>query len=249
MEIPLGHPDAIPLLYDADVQILVTSPLASPLPLEFRSLLLKPGSFLVLEYPAHDQPIVKYTLSQLTQHFPTISETLKSKMLQVYPCRALSALDAFREGSNSLDAVQTFQNDFLGSGLTALSQSITGVLSSDREYQRAQYARSALTGALEACRIAAQLNSQDIASAQTFIEDLRSQISDVQTTSVQEVLGGNDAPEVGDSVERSTRDMRVVMDALPWWKLPFKIDDLSGVLCHAAERVWCRDLRAKASLE
>lgn len=244
MEIPLGHPDAVPLLYDADILILVTSPLTSPLSLEFQTLLSKPGSFLVIDYPIHDQLIMKYTMSRLTQHFSTISEI---KMLQVYPSRALSALDVFRKGSNSVDAVQTFQNDFIGSGLTSLSQSITRALSSDRECQKAQHAQFILSGALDACRVAAQLNLRDIAAVQQFIDDLRSQISDAQTTSIQEILGGNNAPEVGDSIARSRREMQMVMDAIPWWKLPFRVDDIGGVLIHAAERVWCRDLHAKAS--
>jgi hypothetical protein len=249
VEIPLGHPDAIPLLYDADVQILVTSPLSSPLPVGFMSLLLKPGSFLILEYPTHDQAIVNYTVSQLTQQFPVASDALKSKMLQVYPPQALSALDIFREGSNSADTIQAFQNDFLGSGVTALSQSITKVFSSDRDAQRAQYARFTLTGALDACRNAAQLGTQDTAAVQLFIDELQSHISSAHIISMQDVLGGHDAPIVGSSVQRSTRGMQVVMDAIPWWKLPMKIDDLSGVLFHAAERVWCRDLYVKASLK
>ena len=247
-EIPLGHPDTIPLLYDADVQIMVASPLASPLAPEFQSLLFETGSFLVVEYPTFDQVIVNRIVSQLTKHFSTIPDTLKSRILQAYPSRALSALDLFREGTNSINAVQSFQNDFLSSGVARLSQSITKCLSSDWESQRAQQTRFVLTGALEACHNAINMKSHDTLEVQHFIDELRSQISDAQISSIQETLGGNNASDVGDSIQRSTGEMQALMDAISWWKLPLKIDDLSEVLFHTAERVWCRDLHAKASL-
>ena len=231
------------MLYDADVQIMVTSPLASPLTFEYQSLLSKPGSFMVLDYPTFDAHIVDYTVSQLARLFPTISDTLKASMLHVSPSKALSALDLFREGTNSAKAVQTFQSDFLTSGVSKLSQSITDVLSSYQESQKAQYV---LMGALDACRNATQLGSHDVVKVQQCIDELRSHISCVEAASIQETLGGNDAPEVEDSVRRSTREMEAVMDAIPWWKLPSKVDDLSEVLFHAAERVWCRDLHSKA---
>jgi hypothetical protein len=244
IEIPAGHPDTIPLLYDTDIQIMVTSPRAAPLSLEYQSLLSRPGSFLVLDYPIFDGFVVNYTVSQLARLFPTVSNTLKTKIIQVYPPKALSALDFFRKEANSVEAIQTFQNDFLSSGVATLSQAIARVLSLDRASHRAQYV---LTGALEACHNATQLGSHDVVKVQQCIDELRSRISGVETASMQETFGGNDAPKVGEYVRRSTREMQAVMDAIPWWKLPLKVDNLSEVLFHAVERVWCRDLHAKAS--
>ncbi|KAF8578021.1 hypothetical protein K439DRAFT_511386 [Ramaria rubella] len=246
LEIPPQHPDTITLLYGADIQILITGPLASPLSLDYLNLLSSPSSFLLLQYPTHDERIVEYAVSQITRLLPSIHDTLKSRVLHVYPSKALSALDLFRQESSSVDAVQIFQQEFLASGVTALSQSLLTAISSKREIRIAHQAHLVLLGALAVCRSAAHLTSRETATVQKRVDDLRVQISEVQKASVRDILGGS---EVEHSIQMSTRELRTVMDAIPWWKLPFKIDDLNEVLFHSIERVWCRDLQAKLEFQ
>jgi hypothetical protein len=245
LEIPAAHPDSSALLYDADVQILVTSPLATPLPRSFESLLSKPGSFLVLNYPTLDQQVADFTVSRLSRLSPTVSDALKAKLLHVYPPKAFSALDLFHQGSTSADAIQAFQDDFMGSGVPVLSQSISQALSLEPEARRSRYAQLILTGALEACRDAVEDASRDVTAVRKHVEELQARVYDAQGVSVLDVLGGDEAPEVGKALRSSTRDVQPVIDALQWWKLPLKVDDLGDTLSRAIERAWCRGLEAK----
>jgi len=248
VEIPGAHPDSTTLLYDADIQILVTSPLSNPIPRDIESLLARSGSFLILNYPTLDQRIADFTLSRLTSLSTALSGTLRHKLLHAYPLQALSALDIFRQASNSAEAIQAFQDDFLGSGVTALSQSIARSLSLDEEARRGRHAQLVLTGALAACRDTVERMSRDAAAVQAHIEELQSRVDNAHNVSVQDVLGDTETSHVGEAIQRSMGEVRTTMDALQWWKLPFKVDDLGETLTRAVERAWCRDLEAKVPL-
>lgn len=245
LEIPASHPDYITLLYDADFQILVASPLSTPLARSLEPLLLQPGSFLILNYPVLDQQAISFTLSRLFPSSLALSDALKDKILQIYPPRALSALDMFRQGTSSADSVQAFQDELLGSGVPTLSQALSQALSLDQESRRLSSAKLALAGTLEACGAAVQDASREAARVQKHVMELKSRVDSVQSTSMQDVLGGDEALDVAEAVERSTRDMRIVMNTLQWWQLPFRVDDLSDTLSNAVQYAWFKDMEAK----
>ncbi|KAF8513150.1 hypothetical protein BU17DRAFT_53578, partial [Hysterangium stoloniferum] len=149
------------------------------------------------------------------------------------------AVDLFRKDPTSSYTVQNFQEDYISSGVPSLSTSISAILSTDSQTLKVNYAECILDGALHACSDAAALVMRDIAAVQSSVDNMRSQVLQTQGIINDVAL----SERVIESLKRSTKMMQPVMDAIPWWRLPFMVDDLNHHITSAVERVWCRDLQ------
>ncbi|KIJ49553.1 hypothetical protein M422DRAFT_225376 [Sphaerobolus stellatus SS14] len=250
VEIPTNHPEAISLLHDADVRLIIGSPMSAPLPPSFYSLFSRPLSFLILQYPAMDQMVLNYTVSHLSCNNPSLAELLRSGTSFVYTPKAVAALDIFRRDSTSLDAIQTFQHDFLASGISDLSGRIAKGLEIDGQKLKDQFAQGILAASIETCREATKESTSTAGIVQHYADSLRLEASNIYNTAFKETLGeGGETSITEAAMRKSTKEMEEFMATLPWWKLLVKIDDFGHLMTSASEQTWCKALQAQLDFQ
>lgn len=239
LQIPSSHPDPLPLLWSADVKLLITTPYALPVSLEFLSLVSHPSTLLVIQYPNGDQGIIHYTLSSIAREHPEVISSVTA--YAVYPLKASSASDAFRSNSSTVDSVDVFQRDYLESGISPVIQKVHSLLSSSNDKLEEGKPASTIIGAVDACYKSIQLSRSDVSAAQRQMNTLRLMVESARTDKLKadEGLYPLDVP---DSVRKSTQRMTRTLHQIPWWKLPFVVDDLGYILNTAIQHTWCADL-------
>lgn len=117
---------------------------------------------------------------------------------------------------------------------------------------RTQTALAQMRGALAACRSSLRRARQEIDNLSAGVSTLSGKIEEAQVKIPGEILGlsrqsGPSNPETeGDAIKEalalSEKEVRAVLDRLTWWKMVWRVDEISGVVGGAVERAWCREL-------
>ncbi|OCH85096.1 hypothetical protein OBBRIDRAFT_740471 [Obba rivulosa] len=176
-------------------------------------------------------------------------------VLFIDPSRALTALSILSAAPSSPIAVQRYQDDFDGSRISSLTHSIRDVLSartdppsrSPAAVLHVHTAQANIAGSLAACRSFLTRALREIDGVCLLLSGLKVRIEEAKVKVPREVFGAasEGADEVQAALDKARRDIGVVMDALTWWKLLWRVDDLAEVVNAAVERVWCKDLEQK----
>ena len=178
------------------------------------------------------------------------------RVVYVNPSHALESLYALQKNPTSLQAIKNYQHGRLSSRVSDLG----GVV---REYLTgSQVTPGKNTPPQVVTAIALLRQSLDIArgaldGSLREVEDLGWGISEVlgetERTKVSlrpDVLGiwdgvsGKEAEigEVGKAMVKSKEDVKRTLDALRWWKLLWRADDVEEVVNAAIQQRWCKDL-------
>jgi hypothetical protein len=181
----------------------------------------------------------------------------------VDPARALSAVNTLRQNPSSLSAVQRFQDDFLGSGVSRLHKVIeedlknAGISESSQSTLpdlRLRTTLGALRSALNECRSSVRDAREDMDVAYGAIDELKDELSAVHARAHAEVLGDMDSATsgktpaaqvndpVGSALANAEHGVRATLDRLTWWKLLYKVDDVDFIVNSAIAKVWFKDL-------
>ncbi|KAG5219606.1 Tryptophan synthase [Salix suchowensis] len=201
-----------------------------------------------------------------TAHDRRVAPELKSrlhklKILTIDPLRALGALNTLKASPTSATAIHRYQDDFLGSGISSLSHTLSEYLDftepdpcGDNLHLRAT---TQLRGSLDACKSFLSTKKADLDVVVSGVSELRREIANVQEGLSHKIF---DIPQNADpatrsearaidEVERSLRDsekaMKLVMDRLSWWRMVSQVDEISTVVADSVARTWCKDLDAK----
>ncbi len=252
-------------LFRADIPIVVFNPLTTPL-----------SSLKHLKFPSHtifvasgnphlnDAPIQQTTQTQLVSQSPLkIASSDDRRLLFVDSSRALSAIQIFRSNPTSPLAIQQYRNDFTGSGISRVTQAIRDVVdsgantSSPIAFLRNKTAITQLHDVLDAFLS----NVQD---AQRSLDDIREGVSyltrkmeeakirapgDILGSTTEQGQGKRDEKNiVGESLRLASKEMKIVLRTLSWWKAIWHIDEISGIVRAAVDRVWCKDLEKQVGL-
>ncbi|KAH9951548.1 hypothetical protein B0H21DRAFT_775755 [Amylocystis lapponica] len=236
---------ALKSILHADIPIIVCNPASTPL-----SSILSSDDSLSLPF-VHPHAILVVTSASYSE---ALAERIKSFSgsdlvpLFIDPGRALAALDTLSAAPSFTTAVQKYQDDFAGSNISALTEAISQTISSHGPSAvvaalHTRTAQSLLYGSLNACREVLTRAGADADVVSANISALRSQMEEAKARAGKDVFGiAGLRPDEGDEIQRavatSRRDIQAVMDALVWWKLPWKVDDL-------LDRAWCTDLEHK----
>lgn len=240
LEIPSLHPDSLSLLWSADVRLLVATPLVTPLTPDFLSLISHPSTLLTTQFTENDPRIIDHTLSTLICLQPEIIPS--TGVYAVNPAKALSASDAFRRNSSTLNSVDTFQRDYLDSGISSIIEKVHSLLSMPRDVLEGKKSASILIGAIDACYESIRLAEKDISAALEQVNCIRLSADSIRGKAGLETTEGPYQLNVSDSVRKSTTQMSDVVRQISWWKLPLMVDDLSHTFIDIIQRTWCSDL-------
>ncbi|CCL99092.1 uncharacterized protein FIBRA_01106 [Fibroporia radiculosa] len=235
------------LLLTADIPIIVCNPALAPL----SSLLSASGhSLLPLNHPNAVLALNATTEStQLVERVQSLCG-IDIPVLCIDPLRALNALNILNSSPSSPLIVQRFQDNFDASGVSKLTENVASAISNALQvYPSAtavealhmETAHSIILHSLAKCRKVLDDARAETDAVCTEISSLRGRMEEVKATAGKDVLGveGN---EVAKDIEQSRRNIRTVMDALVWWKLLWRVDDVAGTVTAAVDQVWCKDL-------
>ncbi|PCH43381.1 hypothetical protein WOLCODRAFT_103422 [Wolfiporia cocos MD-104 SS10] len=239
--------DAAKELLTADIPIVVCNPATTSLTAllspegPIKAVLNHPNSILVLTSASGSSQVAEQVFAltggRINLHF-------------IDPNRALDALRTLSSASSSPAAVQRYQDDYAGSRLSQLTGAVSSVITSGEqnvsprttiESLHLETAHASVTSALITCRSVLKEAQREVDQVVSDIGSLRSQVQEVQAKVDKEVFG-TDNRAIRDAVSVSKKDLKTAMDALPWWRLFWKVDDVGESVLAAVDQVFCRDL-------
>lgn len=261
--LPPSDPQTSKTLFTADVPIILCNPMTAPL-----STTLSPSATPTL--PLSREDTILALLSSSPSHpatsihgpqFTTLAGYDTLRITFVDPQRALHGLETLASGASSPMSVQRYQDDMSGSNIASVTHSVKDILSSVSASEgnvppsarvaaiHAQTGRVLIQDVLAACRGVLAKAGSEADAVLTGTSTLRSQMEEAKAKVHLEVFGSESTggDEIAKAVAHAKAAVEVTMDALPWYKLFWRVDDVREVVTAAVERAWCRDLERKVS--
>jgi hypothetical protein len=270
--IPIVHDADVIAIFEADIPVIVCNSLTTPLPLLLCTAFPTNNAILVVTSTPPPESKSPYANSFLYRHLPKLhynTELNSLKTLFIDPARAVQALRTLRSGSNSSLAVQRYQDDFVGSGIATFTDALKAKLSSIAPQSpnnhvssvsvsstlRTQTAIAHIGSALSACAHSLQCAKADITTVYADVSELNGKVEDARARVQNEVFGLSwqhkpsttklGRNEVTEALKVAEREMKVVMDRLTWWRMVWRVDEISCIVGAAVERAWCTELEKK----
>ncbi|TFK44342.1 hypothetical protein BDQ12DRAFT_672816 [Crucibulum laeve] len=250
---------SVATLFDADIPILVVNPLTTPLS-SLRTTTLPNNTIIVLT--SAPSQLVPKGLSSILSHSSTSSSLKDVKILCVDPARAVAAVHSFQTDSSSSTGIRRYQDDFVGSGLPTVTAALRDILAlpssskgSPSAIFRTRAAVSQIEDALLACETSVQRVREDLDSVCGDVSHLNGRMEEVCVKAEREILGipntssaASDGDEVAGALRVAEKEMKAVMDRLTWWRMAWRVDEISDIVTAGVARSWCPELERKLIL-
>jgi hypothetical protein len=222
---------------EADISILVCNPLVTPLS-TMHAFDVPSNCILVLSIG-----IPQHELDELLKQHQSYTRSSSSKQLQflaVEPRRAANAIHILRRETNSVAAIQRYQDDVLGSQISQITDALQSKVSGPVQTM----ALHRINDALNRCH--RHLQSTKNALDTTFLNSciLRDRIEECTARAANDVFKDESSKELADNnvaaaMEEARKELVETMDLLTWWRLLWKVDEISTVVTAAVQTVWC----------
>ena len=247
-----------PTIFQADVPIIVCNPittslftvLASPLP--HNTILVLSSSVSQAEL---DEIIQQKRSASPPHRRPQPFKIFKT--IAVDPKRAVEAVHALQSDSQSVFAIQRFQTDFLSSAIISVTHALHDKLKSNSSTSpllalRTKTALYHIQDALCAGFTSIREVRHDLDQASVDASNLRAKIEETQARIQGDIFGSplgdkTDVDQVAEAIRLAEAEMRPVMDRLTWWRMAWRVDEISSIVGHAVTRTWCQALEKKVS--
>jgi len=168
------------------------------------------------------------------------------QFLVVEPRRAANAIHNLQRESNSVAAIQRYQDDVLGSQISQITDGIRNKLSQPAH----TLALHRISDALNTCQHHLQSIKSDLDA--TFLDSciLRDRIEECIARAANNSFKGEDPAgnKVMAAIERAQKDLVQTMDFLTWWRLLSKVDEISTIVTAAVQTVWCHELEKEVGM-
>ncbi|KAF8160752.1 hypothetical protein B0H34DRAFT_653508 [Crassisporium funariophilum] len=246
-------------LFEADIPVIVCNPLTTPL-----------SDILAAQVPVNAILVLTTSMSQADldnlirqQSSPARGSLPKSvKIIAVDPKRAVGAIQTLQSDPESMTAVQRFQDDFVGSKISILTQTLKEKLAcadpaSALSSLRKKVALAHIQDALCASSVSLHNTRCELNKAFVDASNLRGRIEEAQARVERDVFAirqdatlGNksSSDEVHEALKQAEKEMRLVIDRLTWWKMVWRVDEINSIVGAAIARTWCRGLEKKLIL-
>ena len=255
----LSHFLENPTIYQADVPIIVCNPIATPLstvlasPLPHNTILVLSSSVSQADL----DEIIQQKLSASPSHRRPPFKIFKN--IAVDPKRAVEAVHALQSDSQSVFAIQKFQTDFLSSAIVSVTHALHDKLKSNGSMSpllvlRAKSALYHIQDALCAGLTSTREMRHDLDHASVDASNLRAKIEETQAWIQGDIFGSplgdnTDVDQVAEAIRLAEAEMRPVMDRLTWWRMIWRVDEISSIVGHAVTRSWCQALEKKVNTD
>lgn len=242
--------------YKADVPILVFNPLTTPLS-ALKTLNVPSHTLFVASQSPHlnDTTLQRDTLSEL---FPQSS---LARLLFSDPPRAIAAVQTFRSNPTSAIAIQQYQDNFTTSGISLVAQAIRDVVdsgantSSPAAYLRNRTAVIQLHDTLNALKSNIQDIQRNLDDIRQGVYQLSGKVEEAKVRIPRDILISDRGPTsavgqdaVKSSLTLASKEAKGVLEKLSWWRTIWRVDEISGIVGSAVDRIWCKDLEQKVCL-
>ena len=244
-------------IYQADVPIIVCNPIATPLstilasPLPHNAILVLTSNIS----QANLDEIIQQKLAASPPHRRLPFRNFKT--IAVDPKRAVEAVHALQSDSQSVFAIQRFQTDFLSSAIVSVTHALHDKLESNSSTSpllalRAKTALYHIQDALCAALTSIREMRHDLDQASVEASNLRARFEESQARIQGDVFGSplgdkTDVDQVAEAIRLAEAEMRPVMDRLTWWRMAWRVDEISSIVGRAVTRSWCQALEKKVS--
>ncbi|KAI0744207.1 hypothetical protein C8Q80DRAFT_884452 [Daedaleopsis nitida] len=255
---PILSPDAetAKTLFAADVPIILCDPISTPVtsilpvPTDPALPISRENTVFALHSPSPIELAAVHGSSLATQD--------ALHVVFVDPTRALHGLDMLNNGAASPMSVQRYQDDVSGSNISSVTRAVKEILASSATASNvtpaarvvaahARTGRALIKDALATCRAVLRKAELEGDAVLTGTSTLREQMEEVKAKVYLEVFGveSKDGDEIAKAVAQAKKRVQPTMDALQWYKLFWRVDDVREVVTGAVDRAWCRDLERK----
>ncbi|KAJ2928629.1 hypothetical protein H1R20_g8487, partial [Candolleomyces eurysporus] len=254
-------------LLEADIPILLCNPLVTSIE-HLLSTPLPSNTILVLVSTPSQQIDLQQLLSGIPQHYP------KPTILIADPKRASDAISLLQSNPTSSLVIQTFQDAFNGSNISAVTRALETTLSqpkassqpssasavSPSDYLRVKLALNRLHDALSYCRaslaeIKSALNSASIDASRlnTYFEETRTKFEHSFLSLAQSSPSSHSTKPQVDKVEHAIADaeknMKQVMERFTWWRMLWRVDETTTLIAGALQQHWCVELERELLIQ
>lgn len=140
-------------------------------------------------------------------------------------------------------AIQRYQDDILGSQISQITSSLRSKLSNPTHSAvQTELALPKIHDALNTCHNYLQSTKRDLDAA--FLDScvLRDRIEEYTARAGNDVFKTGEGNKVVVALERAQKDLIQTMDPLTWWRLVWKVDEISTIVSTAVQTTWCHDL-------
>lgn len=248
-------------LLEADVPILLCNPLVTSIE-RLLSTPLPSKTILVLVSTPSQQIDLQRLLSRIPQHYP------KPTILIADPKRASDAITLLQSNPTSSLVIQTFQDAYNGSNISAVTRTLESTLSqpqassrptpsvSPSDYLRVKFALDRLHDALSystasLSNIKSALNSAslDASRLNTYFEETRTKFEHC-FLSLGHPSSSSPKPQINkveQAIAEAEKNMKQVMDRFTWWRMLWRVDETTTLIAGALQRHWCVELEREVS--
>ncbi|KAG5638455.1 hypothetical protein H0H81_012520 [Sphagnurus paluster] len=249
-------------LLRADIAIILCNPILTPIPTLLRNPLftLNPNTILIVTSSPSDSAMNSMKASLLNpipHRNPGVSES--PRILFVDPSRAVAANKLFKSDSKTSEAIRRFQDEFIASRVStvtaALKSLISPPLGSSEASLRAQTSLAHIQAALASCQASLKHAQTQMDTVAVDVCTLNARIEEAKVRAQIEVLSSPKSAKlkeediVANAVQAASKEVKVVMDRLTWWRMLWRVDEISLLVTQAVHQAWCRDLERQLILQ
>ena len=275
VEFPATTSDAdLTTLLTADIPVVVLNPImATP-----ATVLLSPLYRIVFDHPHAVLAVIGVETPETRSYIQSLfasprgsgqteggTETTWTKcprVVYINPSQALESLRTLKKNPTSLQAIEDYQHGKLSSRISDLG----GVIRENLTEAKVTIGKDAPPHAFTAVA----LLHRSLNLAQRSLDDSSHEVDDLtfgigkllgetETAKVclhSDVFGARDGvpgketgmDEVKKAMIKSKEDVKHTLEALKWWKLLWRVDDVQEAVNAAVHRQWCKDLERTVCL-
>ena len=263
--------DLITLL-TADIPVVVLNPITTTLsavlqsPL-YRTVLDHPHAILVVvgietpETRSYVQSLASDSSrsERGSRQVGEVPETIRAKppkVIYVNPPQALESLHTLKKNPTSPQAIGEYQHGKLASRVSDFGSAIrenlmeAGITPGKDAPSRTFTAVALLHRSLNLARGSIDDSSREVDNLARGISELLGETETAKVCLHPDILGVWDGvsgketgvDEVKKAMSKSKEDVKRTLDALRWWKLLWRVDDVQEIVNAAIQRQWCKDL-------
>jgi len=186
---------------------------------------------------------------------PRYSSLKSAQFVAVDPKRAASAINLLQSDSSSLSAIQQYQDAFMSSQISSVTQALRRNLQDTTYPIRTKIALARIFDVLNASSTSLRQTRRELDQAFIDASNLGKRIEEIHAKIEGAIFEGKEdglaskagASEVADTVKLAEKEMSLVMDRMTWCWILRRVDEISTVVASAVSRTWCRELEKKVT--
>ncbi|KAG6335569.1 hypothetical protein ID866_3509 [Astraeus odoratus] len=242
-------------LLSSDILVILCDPLTTPvtaLATQAKHLLNRPNTILAFTSVVQSE----YHRGRVSKELFDLG-CIPGRILFLNPVQALDAIELLKKGSNLPWAIERYQHDSLCSRISSVAGAIGELLStttgSTESSLLSLQTRTTLIqvqSALDASLNSVHCTTERLAELSASFVKLRSQVEDLKKKVENEVLKGSGKEDVvGLALALGAKRMKRMLDALSFWNLVWRVDEVGAIVSATVQRQWCKELEDELILQ